>query len=73
MNNNNFNLALQSFQKNNLEDAVKICNDILKNEPNHFDSIFLIGSIEAQRKNFNNAKKLKNKNQPKKSINLKTT
>ncbi len=58
MDNNNFNLAFQNYKKNNLETAIKICEKILKKNTIHFDSLFLLGSINAEKKNFGAAKKL---------------
>ena len=52
MNNSTFNLASQNYQNNKLDVAENLCNKILKNNPNHFDSIFLLGVIATQKKNF---------------------
>ena len=45
-------LALQKCQKNNFEKAEELCNKILNIDPNHFDTIFLLGSISIQTKNY---------------------
>ena len=55
------NLAFQSHQKNNFKDAENLYKKILKINPNHFESIFLLGSLLVQTKNFNGAIKLLNK------------
>ena len=54
-------LALQNCKKNNFAKAEELCNKILNIDPNHFDTIFLLGSLSAQTKNFNTAEKFLNK------------
>ena len=43
-------------QKNNLVDAETLYNQILKIDSNHFETIFLLGSLYAQCRNFNKSK-----------------
>ena len=43
-----FALAYQNHQKNNLKVAEKLYNEILKINPHHFESIFLLGTLAAQ-------------------------
>ena len=50
-----FNLAYQNFQRNNLDVAKSFCLKILEEQPNNFESIFLLGSIYTRIKNFNKA------------------
>ena len=61
MNNSTFNLASQNYQNNKLDVAENLCNKILKNNPNHFDSIFLLGVIATQKKKFLHSKKIAKK------------
>jgi len=53
-----FALAFQNHQKNNLEIAENLYNEILKINPNHFESIFLLGTLSAQSKKFSISKQL---------------
>ena len=53
-----FTLAFQNHQKNNLKVAENLYNEVLKIDPNHFESIFLLGTLSAQSKKFNISKKL---------------
>ena len=53
-----FNLAFEHHQKNNFQIAENLYREILKAKPDHIETIFLLGSLSAQRKNFNMAKKL---------------
>ena len=53
-----FDLAFQNHKKNNFKIAENLYKKILKTDPNHFESIFLLGSLSAQTKNFNEAKQL---------------
>ena len=50
--------ALKNHQKNNFEVAEKFYKKILEVDPDHFKSIFLLGTLSAQTKNFNQAKQL---------------
>ena len=54
----NFDFAFENHKKNNLEVAKKIYKEILKEDPNHFPSIVLLGTLSAQTKNFDLAKQL---------------
>ena len=54
----NFDFAFENHKKNNLEIAGKIYKKILKEDPNHFPSTVLLGTLSAQTKNFNVAKQL---------------
>ena len=51
-----FSLASQHHKKNNFKIAEKLYNEVLKTIPNHFESIFLLGTLHAQTKNFDKAK-----------------
>jgi len=54
-------LALQNFQKNNFKKATELCNQILIINPNHFDTIFLLGSMSVKAKSFDIAEKFLNR------------
>ena len=56
-----FDLAVQNHQKNNFEVAEDLYKKVLKTNPNDFESIFLLGSLSIQTKNFNKALQLLNK------------
>ena len=47
-----FALALQHHQKNNLQAAEQLYKQILEVEPDHVESIFRLGSLLIQTKNF---------------------
>ena len=51
----NFQLASTKHKKGKVDNAIKILKKILKNNPNEYNSIFLLGSINAQIKNYNEA------------------
>jgi len=53
-----FALAVQNHQKNNLKVAENFYNEILKTNPNHFESIYYLGILLAQTKRFDLAKTL---------------
>ncbi len=53
-----FELAIKNHKKSNFDKAEKFYNKILKINPNHFESIFLLGSLSAQTKKLSLAKKL---------------
>ena len=55
-----FSLALQNRQ-NNLEVAENLYKEILKKDPNNFQSNFFLGILSAQTKKFDIAKQLLNK------------
>ena len=55
-----FSLALQDRQ-NNLEVAENLYKEILKKDPNNFQSNFFLGILSAQTKKFDIAKQLLNK------------
>ena len=54
----NFVLALQNHRKNNLQVAKKLYKKILNINPNDPQSNFLLGTLSAQTKQFDFAKKL---------------
>ena len=56
-----FSLAIENHKKNNLQIAEKLYKEVLKINPNHLESIFLLGTLSAQTKKFNEAKQLLNK------------
>ena len=47
-----FALAVQNQQKNNLQVAENLYKEVLKTNPNHFESIFFLGTLSLQIKNF---------------------
>ena len=47
-----FALAVQNHKKNNFKVAENLYNKVLKINPNHFKSIYLLGSLLIQTKNF---------------------
>tara|TARA_Y100000590_G_C15696689_1_gene1005382 strand:- start:408 stop:2306 length:1899 start_codon:yes stop_codon:yes gene_type:complete len=53
----NFQQAYQNYKTNNLNEAKNFCMQILQENPNHFETIFLLGSIFAKTKNLIEAKK----------------
>ena len=53
-----FALAVQNQQKNNLQVAENLYKEILKKNPNHFGSIFYLGTLFAQTERFELAKPL---------------
>jgi tetratricopeptide (TPR) repeat protein len=53
-----FELAVQNHQKNNLQVAHNLYKEILKKNPNHFGSIFYLGTLFVQTKRFELAKPL---------------
>ena len=50
-----FELALKNYQQGNFKKAEMLYNKILKNFPDHFQSIFLLGTLFAQVKNYKGA------------------
>ena len=52
----NFNLGLQNFKKNNLKDAENFFKEVLNNNSEHLESIFFLGILQAKKKDFNKAK-----------------
>ena len=67
MNNKNLTIketfvsALQNQQKNNFQVAENLYKEILKTDPNHFGSIFYLGTLLVQTKRFELAKPLLHK------------
>ena len=53
-----FDLAFEHHKKNDFKIAENLYKDILKLQPNHFDTIYLLGSLSLQNKDFNSAKQL---------------
>ena len=53
-----FALAQKNHKKNNFKVAEKLYKEILKTHPNHFQSIYLLGSLSLQSKNLKQAKQL---------------
>ena len=47
-----FDLAVQNHKKNNFKVAENLYKKVLKTNPNHFKSIYLLGSLLIQTKNF---------------------
>ena len=50
-----FKLAFHYHSQNNLEQAKTLYKNILKSFPNHFESIYLLGTIYAQTQKYHNA------------------
>ena len=46
----NFNLGLQNFKKNNLKDAENFFKEVLNNNSDHLESIFFLGILQAKKK-----------------------
>ena len=54
----NFDFAFENHKKNNLKVAEEIYKKILEEDPKHFPSTVLLGTLSAQIKNFDLAKQL---------------
>ena len=52
----NFALALQNHQKGNFKVAENIYKKVLENNPDHFETVFYLGSLYLQMNNFKHAK-----------------
>ena len=52
----NFSLAFKNHKDKNYTVAKNYYNKVLEINPNHFESIFLLGSLSVQNNNFNLAK-----------------
>ena len=50
-----FNLAIENHQKNNLGEALKIYESVLKIDPDHINSILNLGILMAQKSMFDNS------------------
>ena len=55
-----FELAVENHKKNNFQTAEKFYKEILKKNPSHFESIFLLGTLSIAIKNFDRAIQLLN-------------
>ncbi|RZO48223.1 MAG: tetratricopeptide repeat protein [Candidatus Pelagibacterales bacterium] len=53
--------AIENHRKNNLKTAEQLYNEIIELEPEHLETIFLLGSLSIQTKNFDRAQQLLNK------------
>ena len=53
-----FKSAFENHKKNNLEEAEKLYKDVIKQKPDHINSLFYLAGLLAQKKNFNEAKEL---------------
>jgi len=53
-----FALAIENHKKNNLQIAENLYKEILKTNPNHFETIYYLGALLVQTKRFNLAKPL---------------
>ena len=51
-------LAYQNHQKNNFNTAQNLYEKILKKYPNHFETLFLLGTLLSTLKNYDRGKKL---------------
>ena len=49
-----FDLAFEHHKKNDFKIAENLYKDVLKLNPNHFETIYLLGSLLLQKKDFNN-------------------
>ena len=56
--NETLTLAYQNHKKNNLDIAEGLYEKVLKIDPNHFETVFLLGSLLSQSKNFDRGKAL---------------
>ena len=56
-----FALAIQNHLKNNLQIAENLYKEVLKSNPNHFGSIFYLGTLLVQTERFELAKPLLHK------------
>jgi len=48
----NFNLGLQNFKKNNLKDAENFFKKVLNDNPDHLESIFFLGILQTKKNDF---------------------
>jgi len=62
-----FNLALKYYHEGNFKDSEKIFYKILEKRPDHFSTIFILGTIAAQTKNYSRAIRLLEKSKKIKS------
>ena len=53
-----FNQALENYKKKNFKIAEQLYNQILKNKPNHFESLLYLSLILLNNRNFIEAKKI---------------
>ena len=53
-----FKLAFENHKKNNLEDAENLYKDVIKQKPDHINSLFYLAGLSTQKKKFNEAKEL---------------
>ena len=53
-----FKSAFEKHKKNNLQDAENLYRDAIKQKPDHINSLFYLGGLLAQKRNFNEAKEL---------------
>jgi len=53
-----FKLAFENHKKNNLQDAENLYRDVIKQKPDHINSLFYLAGLLTQKKNFNEAKEL---------------
>tara|TARA_B100000686_G_C16657581_1_gene899065 strand:- start:618 stop:1085 length:468 start_codon:yes stop_codon:yes gene_type:complete len=51
-------LAYQNHQKNNLDIAQNLYEKILKEHPNHFETLFLLGTLLSVLKNYDKGKQM---------------
>ena len=65
-----FASAIKEHQKNNLKTAEKFYKKILIEDPNHFDSIFLLGTLLFQNKKFDLAKQLSYYGKPSQEVKI---
>ena len=55
MSKENFDLAIQNLKNKNINAAIKLFEKILKEDPNHLQSNFILGTVYAQNNNFEKA------------------
>ena len=53
-----YDTAIQNHQKRNFQIAINIYKEILKIDSNHFESIYLLGTVYLQTKKINEAKQM---------------
>ena len=53
-----FKSAFENHKKNNLQDAENLYRGAIKQNPDHINSLFYLGGLLTQKRNFNKAKEL---------------
>ena len=58
MNDAQIQTAMRAFQANNLAEAARVCQDILRKDPSHFQALYLFGFIHSRFGHFADAERL---------------